>query len=47
MSTFLHKKSAPKKLKVAIVSVSTTRKPNEDKSGAWIKKQGKKRNVFF
>ncbi len=42
MSTFLHKKNAPENLKLAIISVSTTRKLSEDKSGAWIKKQAKK-----
>ncbi len=42
MSTLLHKKSGPVKLKVAVISVSTTRKLEEDKSGAWIKEQAKK-----
>ncbi len=42
MGTFLHKKAAPKHLRIAIVSVSTTRTLAEDKSGAWIKKQAKK-----
>ncbi len=42
MGTLLHKKSAPKDLKIAILSVSTTRKLEDDKSGAWIKKQAKK-----
>ena len=42
MSTLLHKKNAPENLKLAIISVSTTRKLSEDKSGAWIKKQAKK-----
>ncbi len=42
MSTELHKKDLPKDIKIAIVSVSTTRKLAEDKSGAWIKKQAKK-----
>ncbi len=42
MSTSLHKKSTPENLRVAVVSVSTTRKLSEDKSGAWIKKQAKK-----
>ncbi|MCG8633346.1 MAG: molybdenum cofactor biosynthesis protein MoaB [Desulfobacterales bacterium] len=42
MGTLLHKKSAPKELKIAVLSVSTTRKLEEDKSGAWIKKQAKK-----
>ncbi len=42
MGTFLHKKTAPKHLRVAIISVSTTRSISEDKSGSWIKKQAKK-----
>lgn len=42
MGTFSHKKMAPKHLRVAIISVSTTRSISEDKSGAWIKKQLKK-----
>ena len=42
MSTLLHKKNTPRNLKIAVISVSTTRKLSEDKSGAWIKKQAKK-----
>ena len=42
MSTRLHKKNTPIDIKVAVVSVSTTRSLSEDKSGAWIKKQAKK-----
>jgi molybdenum cofactor biosynthesis protein B len=42
MGTLLHKKETPKHLKVAVISVSTTRKLEEDKSGAWIKSQAKK-----
>lgn len=42
MSTLLHKKNTPRDIKIAVVSVSTTRKLSEDKSGAWIKKQAKK-----
>jgi molybdenum cofactor biosynthesis protein B len=42
MGTFSHKKQAPVHLKVAVLSVSTTRKLEQDKSGAWIKKQAKK-----
>lgn len=42
MSTFLHKKSIPKDIKIAVISVSTTRKLSDDKAGAWIKKQAKK-----
>lgn len=42
MSTFLHKKNVPDNIKIAVVSVSTTRGLAEDKSGAWIKKEAKK-----
>lgn len=42
MSTLLHKKQTPKELKLAVLSVSTTRSIEEDKAGAWIKKQAKK-----
>jgi molybdenum cofactor biosynthesis protein B len=42
MSTHLHKKNLTDEIKIAVVSVSTTRKLSEDKSGAWIKKQAKK-----
>lgn len=42
MSTLLHKKKLPYGIKIAIVTVSTTRKLSDDKSGAWIKKQAKK-----
>jgi len=42
MSTLLHKKNVPNNIKIAVISVSTTRKLSEDKSGAWIKKQIKK-----
>ncbi len=42
MSTLLHKKNTPDNIRVAVISVSTTRKLSEDKSGAWIKKQTKK-----
>ncbi|PIP40757.1 MAG: molybdenum cofactor biosynthesis protein [Desulfobacterales bacterium CG23_combo_of_CG06-09_8_20_14_all_51_8] len=37
-----HKKNALKKLRVGIITVSTTRTLNEDKSGAWMKKQAEK-----
>jgi len=37
-----HKKQTHGNLKIAIISVSTTRGIAEDKSGAWIKKQIKK-----
>lgn len=42
MSTLLHKKDTPKHIRIAVLSVSTTRKLSDDKSGAWIKKQAKK-----
>jgi len=42
MSTLLHKKNAPKNIKIAVISISTTRGLAEDKSGTWIKKQAKK-----
>ena len=42
MSTLLHKKNVPDDIKIAVISVSTTRNLSEDKSGAWIKKQAKK-----
>ncbi len=42
MSTSQHKQEAPKYVKLAVISVSTTRSLSEDKSGAWIKKQTKK-----
>ncbi|MBW1889834.1 MAG: molybdenum cofactor biosynthesis protein MoaB [Deltaproteobacteria bacterium] len=42
MSTKEHKSKAPKNLKVAVISVSTTRTLKEDKSGHWIAKQSKK-----
>jgi molybdenum cofactor biosynthesis protein B len=42
MSTLLHKQETPGNIKVAVISVSTTRKLSEDKSGSWIKKQAKK-----
>lgn len=37
-----HKKNALKKLRVGIITVSTTRTLNNDKSGAWMKKQAEK-----
>ena len=43
MSTLLHKKNVPDNIKIAVISVSTTRGLSEDKSGAWIKKQAKKK----
>lgn len=42
MSTYEHKKNAPDIIRIAVVSVSTTRNLSQDKSGAWIKKQAKK-----
>ena len=42
MSTLLHKKNVPDDIKIAVISVSTTRNLSEDKSGAWIKKQARK-----
>jgi len=42
MSTHQHKKNIPDDIKVAVISVSTTRSLAQDKSGAWIKKQAKK-----
>ncbi len=42
MSTHEHKQNVPDDIKVAVISVSTTRKLSDDKSGAWIKKQAKK-----
>ncbi|MCD6184955.1 MAG: MogA/MoaB family molybdenum cofactor biosynthesis protein [Deltaproteobacteria bacterium] len=42
MGTWKHKKKAPKKTRVGIISVSTTRTIANDKSGLWINKQAKK-----
>ena len=42
MSTQLHKREIPGNIKVAVISVSTTRNLSEDTSGAWIKKQTKR-----
>lgn len=42
MSTLLHKKEVPRNIRLAIVSVSTTRGIAEDKSGIWMKKEIKK-----
>ncbi len=41
MSTVLHKKDTPKQARIAVISVSTTRGIEQDKSGAWIKKQAR------
>jgi molybdenum cofactor biosynthesis protein B len=43
MSTKAHKAHAPKSVKLAIMTVSTTRSLAEDKSGHWIKKRAKKK----
>ena len=37
-----HKKNAPKKLNVGIITISTTRTLSEDKSGRWMLKRAKK-----
>ena len=37
-----HKAKAPKRVKVGIITVSTTRTPANDKSGQWIIKRAKK-----
>jgi molybdopterin adenylyltransferase len=42
MSTAEHKKAGVKEIRIAVISVSTTRKLSDDKSGTWIKKQAKK-----
>jgi molybdopterin adenylyltransferase len=42
MSTTEHKKAGVKEIRLAVISVSTTRKLSDDKSGTWIKKQAKK-----
>jgi molybdenum cofactor biosynthesis protein B len=42
MSTASHKKNTPENIRVAVLSVSTTRSLDQDESGAWIKKQAKK-----
>jgi molybdenum cofactor biosynthesis protein B len=43
MSSKGHKAHAPKSVKLAIMTVSTTRSLAEDKSGQWIKKRAKKK----
>jgi molybdenum cofactor biosynthesis protein B len=48
MSTKKHKAHTPKSLKLAIVTVSTTRTIAEDKSGHWLRKRAeKKHRVVF
>ena len=42
MSTREHKKKAPKRLKIAILSISTSRTLSDDVSGLWIKKESHK-----
>lgn len=42
MSTDEHKKGAPKRLQLAVLSVSTSRSLAEDASGQWIKKASAK-----
>lgn len=42
MSTEEHRKKAVQHIRIAVISISTTRKLADDKSGAWIKKQAKK-----
>lgn len=42
MSTKAHKSNAPKQLTVGIISVSTTRTLEQDKSGLWIAKRARK-----
>ena len=42
MSRHAHRKAAPKKVAVGVVSVSSTRTLENDKSGHWIKKQATK-----
>ncbi|EMS81169.1 MogA/MoaB family molybdenum cofactor biosynthesis protein [Desulfotignum phosphitoxidans] len=42
MSTEEHRKKAVQHIRIAVISISTTRKLADDKSGAWIKKQAQK-----
>lgn len=42
MGTKEHKLNAPKGLKIGVISVSTTRTLEQDKSGLWIAKQARK-----
>jgi molybdenum cofactor biosynthesis protein B len=42
MGTKEHKAKAPKTMKIAVLSISTTRKLEDDKSGHWIAKQIKR-----
>lgn len=43
MSTGMHKAQAPKSVKVAVLTASTTRSLADDKSGSWIKKHAEKK----
>ena len=43
MSTKEHKAHAPKSLRIAVVTVSSTRTLADDKSGQWITKRAKKK----
>jgi molybdenum cofactor biosynthesis protein B len=43
MNTKAHKAHAPKHLRLAILTVSTTRTLADDKSGSWMKKRGQKK----
>jgi molybdopterin adenylyltransferase len=42
MSTDEHRKKAVRHIRIAVISISTTRKLADDKSGDWIKKQAQK-----
>ncbi|MDY6790009.1 MAG: molybdenum cofactor biosynthesis protein B [Thermodesulfobacteriota bacterium] len=42
MSSKAHKKNAPRSVKTGIITVSTTRSLQDDKSGHWISKRAKK-----
>lgn len=42
MNTHAHRTSLPKHLKIGVLSMSSTRTLENDKSGLWIKKQSKK-----
>ena len=42
MNTKAHKAQAPRRLKIAVISVSSTRSLAEDKSGHWINKRARR-----
>jgi molybdenum cofactor biosynthesis protein B len=42
MSSTEHKKSAPRTVRIGIITVSTTRSLKDDKSGLWISKRAKR-----